>query len=624
MSFAFKSQLSSQALEQFYALENSLLSPAGRRSEGAVCYLNINHLSQLFWFLKENCFTQQERMNMNDHQIQVFLIELCQIKRRNVSLERIIEEIMNHIHETSRYWNDYSPQHIELRKIETLSETCRNKEAISISFRILEDIISNAFEIERVRNPFEIYREYLEDFQKHRRGEVLSQKKPDVELGISEIHNFFTSDQCTADKQSRIDNLIRSIREKPQHININGLLISERRISRRNQSSLDAKGLELYDKYLDKRESIEEEYKVDLGEYEKIDYSKSMRFNAQMYRTPKINLGILRIVFLFVNDKNFELSNRNAVLDVEKEKIHMVVRASEVFEYRLQNFIMFLGMNRYHIGELYSGKKFNHIEFYNNHISPKGLDEEKALIRFFKYVQSNNFDLDSLKDNPSNPEKHIFLRNLILLAELFSVCNDPDEDPAAIIADLVSSRSKMEANIGKIQETLEKHTDFPLETRKQIIFRYVTEKEKIDRNSARLVNYLSMHKLNKNDQFEKAIEAYKVYCGLDETKIKKRYMFFEDSNFNWTPEQFKKFLIGLRTYRDDVINNRKISSFIGSGTQVNHVKYIKGLYTRCYSKEAKKRKIPLDVIIDEHIAHFSEDVFSFLENSPARKKVKLI
>lgn len=625
MQLASKYKLSAQDLEQFYVLESAILS-VSRKTEGALCYLNINCLHQLFWFLKDHFFSDEEKMCLNDHQIQVYLIEYCQIKRRYTNLERIIEEILTHIHEYSQFWQDYSPQYHLLAKVESISNGNSNRESVIICYKTIEEILDNLFQVPSLKNPFEQYRDYLDDF-KVKTNSASKPKLPQCETAFSELYSFFTTDIIDHKKKPAVENLLQMIQQRQQLVAINGMLVPDRRITRRNIKNVSDKDLEAYERYLNNRSEIENELKIELQDYEKIDYSRSLRFNTSNYSIPKIDMQILRLVYLYVIgmiEKNpgeyFDAAN-----DAEKKNI--VVDSLAVFSYRIQNFVMFLGIDKYRIGESSNVRRFNHKEFYQTWILSRELDTGKVLEAFFEFAERENGNLTGLKDNPSNPEKFIFLVNLISLAECYTqlaLGKRTKELKDKWIE--CSSKLSGSVNLGKIQESLEKHQNLPKHIQQMICINYILNKEQIDQNHSRVRNYLSFHKFNQSSKYQAALDEYLDHCETDETKLKKSYKFFEDNNFNWSADKFKMFLVGLRTFREDIINNRKISEMMGSGIQPNHVKYVKGLYTRHYAKTVKQRKITWEALLDEHILNYSPEIFCFLNkpHSKARgqKKIK--
>ena len=598
-------------MEQFYALESAMLS-VPRKTEGATCYLNINCLHQLFWFLKDHFFTAEEKMSLNDHQIQVYLIEYCQIKRRYSSLDRIIEEILTHIHVYAQFWQDYSRQYNLLSRVESISQGNLSRESVIVCYKTLKEILNSVFETQVSKNPFELYKEFLEDFREKNSADS-NPKPPKCEAALSELFSFFTTDTVDQQKKSTVENLLQMIQQRQQLVAINGRLVPDRRITRRNIKSISDQDVEVYERYLHNPRDTEKELRIELRGFEKVDYSRTLRFNTGNYSTPKIDMQILRLVYLHVMEKIQSRPEQYFDISGDSEKKDIMVDSLAVFSYRLQNFVMFLGVGKYRLGGTTNARKFNHKEFYETWILSNGMDAEKRLETFFEFSERENGILTGLKDNPSNPEKFIFLINLITLAECYTqLALERSTKELRQMWSECSAKVGNSIDFGNMQENLEKHQSVPKHTQKMICINYILSKENINQNKTRIRNYLSFHKLNQSARNKEAFDEYLDHCETDATKLKKRYKFFENDNFNWSADQFKLFLVGLRTFHEDIINNKKIGEMMGAGIQANHVKYVKGLYTRQYLKTVKQRKITWEALLDEHINNYSPEIFCFL------------
>ena len=181
---------------------------------------------------------------------------------------------------------------------------------------------------------------------------------------------------------------------------------------------------------------------------------------------------------------------------------------------------MFLGVDKQPIGESYLGKKFDPLEFYELHFRAGRLDGTRVLGEFLKSGQELGLDLNCLKDSPSNPEKLIFLRNLLLLATLFAGRLRPASRSRKQTAESALGRwLAADPDFASARENLQKQASLSLKTQRAIVADYILHNEQIDVNYQRLKSFLSVGRSSADPGHVAAVAAYREYCEDDRTKI---------------------------------------------------------------------------------------------------------
>lgn len=68
----------------------------------------------LFWYFMKHALTKIEKACIIEYQLQVYLIELFQIKRKHTSFDKLVDFVLSEIRSDCKYWLEKSDIYNEI------------------------------------------------------------------------------------------------------------------------------------------------------------------------------------------------------------------------------------------------------------------------------------------------------------------------------------------------------------------------------------------------------------------------------------------------------------------------------------------------------------------------------
>lgn len=332
--------------------------------------MSTTGLHELFWLVKDQYLTQEEATSLDDFQFQNYLIELAQLKPRHYDLRYLIKEVLFYLRIDSKFWAPFTRIHRKLVQTRELREGGLKHESVLVAFDIVDEVVKAA--MQRVgafteRDPIILYNQAVRDMQRELKGLThdcepsskseaqesalrlekkgkLSEANPVPNLRSfcvvqNDIYNTLY-DEAFGEKPEKtrrlVEKVVKRIKKPRLRNNLSGFERRKLRKERHRQvenSHEDEAELRLLTKDFPK---LERELALDTRELRKVDYSHKLHFNPKFNQVFSLHFRLVQLVFQF-----FEEELRSCLPSAE---------ACEVSCFRLQNFVMFLLVNKFELG----------------------------------------------------------------------------------------------------------------------------------------------------------------------------------------------------------------------------------------------------------------------------------